>query len=101
MRDLKSVLNFMFTEPKRHEGRVKWFDKAKSFGKISPKRSTEDIFVHRNDVEGGTAGSHYAALAPGVLVTYELGTQDDGKPCARSVRCEGFALITQTDKEEA
>mmetsp|Transcript_105741 Transcript_105741/g.193921 ORF Transcript_105741/g.193921 Transcript_105741/m.193921 type:complete len:573 (+) Transcript_105741:18-1736(+) len=105
--DLKAVLSFHFSGPKRLEGRLKWFDKEKGFGKINPAmprgqmKAPDEIFVHRNQIEGGPDGSHYAALAPGALVTYQLGKQSDGKQCAENVRCEGLALITHNGLMDA
>eukprot|EP00434_Breviolum_minutum_P004090 symbB.v1.2.003603.t1/scaffold202.1/size271277/14 len=69
--DLKAVLNLQFKSKKRLEGRVRWFDKEKGFGKILPldAKSTsveEEIFVHKNQIEDGTEGDNYAALAQGV-----------------------------------
>lgn len=98
--DLKAVLNVQFQSKKRLEGRVRWFDKDKGFGKILPLDSrpgqdAEEIFVHKNQIEDGTDGDNYAALAPGALVSFEMTTQDDGKPCAGNVRVQGFAKIVQ------
>ncbi|CAE8737156.1 unnamed protein product, partial [Polarella glacialis] len=108
MRDLKAVLSFHFSGSnqgtKRSEGRVRWFDKEKGFGKIVPLKAParglleapEEIFVHRKQIEGGPEGSNYAGLVQGALVSYELTTQEDGKPCAGSVQCEGIAKALQT-----
>ncbi|CAK9051136.1 Cold shock-like protein CspB (CSP-B), partial [Durusdinium trenchii] len=104
--DLKAVLNLQFKSKKRLEGRIRWFDKDKGFGKILPldAKSTspeEEIFVHKNHSEDGTEGDNYAALAPGALVSYEMTTQEDGKPCAQNVRVQGFAKILQNGLAEA
>lgn len=104
--DLKAVLNLQFKSKKRLEGRIRWFDKDKGFGKILPldAKSTspeEEIFVHKNHIEDGTEGDNYAALAPGALVSYEMTTQEDGKPCAQNVRVQGFAKILQNGLAEA
>eukprot|EP00931_Biecheleriopsis_adriatica_P010072 TRINITY_DN111170_c0_g1_i1.p1 TRINITY_DN111170_c0_g1~~TRINITY_DN111170_c0_g1_i1.p1 ORF type:complete len:588 (+),score=162.07 TRINITY_DN111170_c0_g1_i1:131-1894(+) len=104
-RDLKAILSFQFSSvKKRSEGRVRWFDKEKGFGKIAPldaKRASlldapEEIFVHRNQIEGGPDGENFAALVQGALVSYELSKGDDGKPCAANVRVQGFAKIVQS-----
>eukprot|EP00930_Biecheleria_cincta_P079379 TRINITY_DN6719_c0_g1_i1.p1 TRINITY_DN6719_c0_g1~~TRINITY_DN6719_c0_g1_i1.p1 ORF type:complete len:573 (-),score=142.15 TRINITY_DN6719_c0_g1_i1:162-1880(-) len=109
-RDLKAVLNLHFSKPnRRQEGRVKWFDKEKGFGKIVPLdarpsgllEAPEEIFVHRKQIEGGPEGQNYAGMAPGALVSYDLSKQDDGKPCAVNVRCEGLAKILQTGIADA
>jgi len=104
--DLKAVLNLQFKSKKRLEGRVRWFDKEKGFGKILPldAKSTsveEEIFVHKNQIEDGTEGDNYAALAQGALVSYEMTTQEDGKPCAGTVRVQGFAKIVQNGLTQA
>ncbi|CAE7378152.1 for, partial [Symbiodinium sp. CCMP2456] len=99
--DLKAVLSVQFQSKKRLEGRVRWFDKDKGFGKILPldprpgEDAPEEIFVHKKQIEDGTEGDNYAALAPGALVSFEMTTQDDGKPCAGNVRVQGFAKIVQ------
>lgn len=80
MNNLKKVLGGMFTGPRRFEGRVRWFSKDKGYGKIAPvvpkgvfqSEAPENVFFHKNDLEGGVDGESYAALADGVLVTYEL-----------------------------
>lgn len=109
-RDLKAVLNLHFSKPnRRQEGRVKWFDKEKGFGKIvpldarssGPLEAPEEIFVHRKHIEGGPDGQNYAGMAPGALVSYDLSKQEDGKPCADNVRCEGLAKILQTGIADA
>ena len=139
---VRAVLNVQFKSKKRQEGRVRcaetlhfesrfrWFDKEKGFGKIlwgfdisrslprpldakigSPE---EEIFVHKNQIEDGTEGENYAALAQGVkwlgkalespsqaLVSYEMTTREDGKPCAGNVRVQGFAKILQNGLTQA
>merc|ERR1719160_2183500 len=101
---MKSVLGNLFNKPKRLEGRVRWFNKEKGFGKVAPVVSgdrlsslhleaPEELFVHKSDINGGIDGPDYAALAPGTLVTYEVGKQKDGKPCAKKVKCEGRAKL--------
>lgn len=104
--DLKAVLNLQFKSKKRLEGRVRWFDKEKGFGKILPldARSTsveEEIFVHKNQIEDGPESDNYAALAPGALVSYEMTTQEDGKPCAGNVRVQGLARMVQNGLTQA
>lgn len=81
--------------PKRLEGKVKWYLKEKGFGKIEPKVPKgqppgEDVFVHKNQMDGGPDGPHARAVMEGTRVTYELTSQVDGKPCACNVRVEGL-----------
>jgi len=107
MGNLKSVLSFMFSGPKRLEGRLLWFNKEKGYGRIAPNRTSgpafipirsEEVFVHKKEIEGGENGHSYAVLAPGALVSYELSpnTRPDEKPSARKVRCEGVARLEAT-----
>jgi len=107
MGNLKSVLNFMFSGPKRLEGRLLWFNKEKGYGRIAPNSTSisrytpdrdEEVFVHKSEIEGGMDGHDYAVLAPGVLVTYELSpkTRPEEKPSAKNVRCEGVARLVAT-----
>jgi len=88
----------------RLEGRVKWYLKDKGFGKITPivhkgQPAGEDVFVHKNQIEGGAEGAHARAIAEGARVTYELTSQVDGKPCACRVQVDGvtkaLAAISQ------
>eukprot|EP00449_Zooxanthella_nutricula_P041115 CAMPEP_0198592442 /NCGR_PEP_ID=MMETSP1462-20131121/138139_1 /TAXON_ID=1333877 /ORGANISM="Brandtodinium nutriculum, Strain RCC3387" /LENGTH=561 /DNA_ID=CAMNT_0044324021 /DNA_START=30 /DNA_END=1712 /DNA_ORIENTATION=+ len=77
--------------PGRFEGRVKWFSREKGFGKIEPVltnngQAADDVFLHRNQMEGGPDGPHAQAIAEGVMVTYEVTTHYDGKPCACKIQ---------------
>eukprot|EP00929_Paragymnodinium_shiwhaense_P092312 TRINITY_DN52188_c0_g1_i1.p1 TRINITY_DN52188_c0_g1~~TRINITY_DN52188_c0_g1_i1.p1 ORF type:complete len:642 (-),score=134.49 TRINITY_DN52188_c0_g1_i1:54-1979(-) len=95
METVKQVLTGLFPGEKRLEGRVKWYSRDKGFGKITPKLPGEEVFVHKNGMEGGPDGAHAQAIAEGVLVSYELQTsQVDGKPCASAVQVEGIARAT-------
>jgi len=61
----------------------------------------EDVFLHRNQMEGGGEGMHAASIAEGVVVTYEVTTHYDGKPCACLVRIEDVAraMAAENTKE--
>eukprot|EP00747_Dinoflagellata_sp_TGD_P209180 gnl/TRDRNA2_/TRDRNA2_82593_c0_seq1.p1 gnl/TRDRNA2_/TRDRNA2_82593_c0~~gnl/TRDRNA2_/TRDRNA2_82593_c0_seq1.p1 ORF type:complete len:628 (-),score=115.59 gnl/TRDRNA2_/TRDRNA2_82593_c0_seq1:95-1876(-) len=79
----------------RRQARVKWFNKEKGYGKIQPvpipgAEASEELFVHKSQIDGGITGVTYNAMDPGVFVTYEMATGPDGKPCAGAVRCEGL-----------
>mmetsp|Transcript_89109 Transcript_89109/g.232363 ORF Transcript_89109/g.232363 Transcript_89109/m.232363 type:complete len:625 (+) Transcript_89109:40-1914(+) len=85
----------------RFEGKVKWWSKEKGFGKIQPLRAggaapgatvpQEDVFLHRNQCDGGGEGPHATALEEGIVVTYEVTTHYDGKPCACIVQVADVA----------
>merc|ERR1740138_334681 len=95
MDSVRSAVGSLFTGPRRHEGRVKWYSKEKGFGKIVPTISggqapAEEVFVHKNTIDGGPDGPHAQAIAEGSLVSYEV-TQVDGKPCAANLQVEGVA----------
>jgi CspA family cold shock protein len=48
-------------------GTVKWFNKTKGYGFISPQDGGEDIFVHYSAVKG----SGFRALTEGQMVNFE------------------------------
>ena len=50
------------------EGTVKWFDKEKGYGFISPDEGGEDVFVHHT----GIAGGGFKSLDECEKVTYEV-----------------------------
>lgn len=54
------------------EGTVKFFNDRKNFGFISPEEGSEDLFVHRSDVEAGTS------LNEGDKVEFEIEQSDKG-----------------------
>mmetsp|Transcript_120428 Transcript_120428/g.366317 ORF Transcript_120428/g.366317 Transcript_120428/m.366317 type:complete len:576 (-) Transcript_120428:73-1800(-) len=78
------------TGSQRGAGRVKWWNE-KGFGKIVPFAGTEEVFVHRSQIQGGLDGPHAQAMGEGAVVSYEVTTHVDGKPCACNVQVEGVA----------
>ena len=61
-------------------GTVKWFNRTKGFGFISPDEGGEDLFVHHTEVQV----SGYADLNEGQKVEFESGQGPKG-PCATNV----------------
>jgi CspA family cold shock protein len=62
------------------KGIVKWFNRTKGFGFISPEGGGEDLFVHHTEVKM----SGYANLDEGQQVEFEVGQGKKG-PCATNV----------------
>ena len=60
------------------QGTVKWFNAMKGYGFITPSDGSAAVFVHANDIEGGT-------LRDGDAVEFEVGEGRKG-PKAQSVR---------------
>ncbi|CAK0841280.1 unnamed protein product, partial [Prorocentrum cordatum] len=88
----------------RPQGRVKWYSREKGFGKIVPfaapgRPAPEEVFVHRNRLDGGPEGPHAQAICEGAVVSYDLTTHTDGQPCAALVRVEGVAGPSAPDPE--
>ena len=63
------------------QGTVKWFNAGKGYGFISDEEG-KDVFVHYSEInmEG------FKTLDDGVLVEFEVGAGDDGRPQAKNVR---------------
>ena len=60
-------------------GTVKWFDKVKNFGFITPDSGEKDVFVHSNNLVDN--------ITEGDKVTYDIETTEKG-PSAINVRKE-------------
>ena len=61
-------------------GTVKWFNRNKGFGFITPDDGGDDLFVHHSEIK--TEG--YASLDEGQKVEFEVGEGKKG-PCATNV----------------
>ncbi len=61
-------------------GTVKWFNRNKGYGFISPDDGSGDLFVHHSEIK--TSG--YANLDEGQKVEYVVGEGKKG-PCATNV----------------
>ncbi len=62
------------------QGIVKWFDRKKGFGFISPDLGAIDVFVHVSTLNGPEA------LVPGDRVQFELTQLRDGRVSAFDVQ---------------
>ena len=81
----------------RLSGVVKWFDRPKGYGFISPAAGGKDIFVHQTQVHA----PGFRSLAPGEDVEYVVG-ELDGRTHAVEVTGPGGAFVkgTPRPKEE-
>ena len=81
----------------RLTGVVKWFDRPKGYGFISPSTGGKDIFVHQTQVHA----PGFRSLAPGEDVEYVVG-ELDGRTHAIEVTGPGGAFVkgTPRPKEE-
>jgi len=64
------------------KGTVKWFNKKKGFGFITPDDGSPDIFVHYSAIKGGTGD--FKIIYEGDIVEYET-TQGQKGPQATNV----------------
>ncbi len=62
-------------------GTVKWFNRAKGYGFITPDEGSQDAFVHMSALES----SGIDDLAEGQRVQYELQAGNDGKQAAANL----------------
>jgi cold shock protein len=67
------------------QGIVKFFNRTKNFGFITPEDGSKDVFVHGTNVIG-------ESIADGDSVTYEIGEGRKG-PEAKDVRKVGGADV--------
>jgi cold shock protein len=67
------------------QGIVKFFNRTKNFGFITPEDGSKDVFVHGTNVIG-------ESIADGDTVTYEVGEGRKG-PEAKDVRKVGGADV--------
>ena len=70
----------------RHTGTVKWFDKLKGYGFITPDGGGDEVFVHYTAIEG----DGYRNLYDDDRVSYQLIDAGRG-PQAQAVRPFGGA----------
>ena len=76
-------------EASRVTGTVKWFDKTKGFGFITPNDGGEDVFVHQTAI----VSDGFRSLSDGAAVEFQVGVQDNGKTRAVDVTGPGGEKI--------
>ena len=64
------------------KGTVKWFNKKKGYGFITPDDGSADIFVHYSAIQGGT--DEFKIIYEGDIVEYEI-TEGQKGPQASNV----------------
>jgi len=64
------------------KGTVKWFNKKKGYGFITPDDGSPDIFVHYSAIQGGTGD--FKIIYEGDIVEYEI-TEGQKGPQATNV----------------
>jgi CspA family cold shock protein len=77
-----AFVNLNFRNISMSKGTVKWFNKTKGFGFISPSDGSQDVFVHISAVE--RAG--LSDLNEGQVVEYELRVGKNGKSSAEDLK---------------
>jgi CspA family cold shock protein len=70
----------------RERGKVVTF--KRTFGFIQRETGGADLFVHFTAIECDEDGRGFRTLVPGDQVTYEVGTDNAGRPRAASVRVD-------------
>ncbi|GAP64185.1 MAG: cold-shock protein [Ardenticatenia bacterium] len=58
----------------RQRGTVKWFNREKGYGFITPDNGGRDIFVHYSAIDG----DGFRNLDEGEIVEFDIGTSDKG-----------------------
>jgi CspA family cold shock protein len=83
------------------QGKVKWFDKERGFGFISPLGGDEDVFVEDFFVRNsGRQGAGSRNLKQGERVAYQL-TQDRWGSTAKNVCILRTVAAPPTDRPQA
>lgn len=59
------------------KGTVKWFDKKKGYGFITPDDGSADIFVHYSAIQGGE--DEFKIIYEGDIVKYEISEGKKGQ----------------------
>lgn len=67
------------------QGKIKFFNSAKSYGFIMPDEGGEDIFIHMTELER----SGYEGINIGAKVSYETRTNAKGKTQAVNIKIIG------------
>ncbi|MEA1905000.1 MAG: cold shock domain-containing protein [Candidatus Hadarchaeota archaeon] len=65
------------------EGTVKFFDDRKNYGFISPDGESEDLFVHRNDIESTLLEREGSPLNEGDRVKFGTEQTEKGSKAVR------------------
>jgi CspA family cold shock protein len=63
-------------------GTVKWFNRAKGYGFITPDDGSDDVFVHHSEIKAVGESS----LNDGQKVEYEIGAGEKDRRCAIDVQ---------------
>ena len=63
------------------QGTVKWFNRIKGFGFITPEQGDNEVFAHFSKI----LGDGYRNLQEGQRVEFELIETDKG-PCAENIK---------------
>lgn len=77
--------------PSAQWGRCKWYDANKKYGFLVPLDSTNDVFVHENDLRAQTPNKEPPFLVTGEYVQYVLVEGDGDKQRDRAINVSGLA----------